>query len=101
MPPSFRGGLLCAMAAVAATSSTEAITPERTCFIKASLEAAFVCGLYTCRDHAGRRGPRQGAQSSAGGRFSAKRNDCPSVFQFGGFILRDAGKSYLSSLRGA
>src|ERR1035437_4169424 len=34
MPPSFKGGLLCANAAVAATSSTEARTPERTRFIE-------------------------------------------------------------------
>src|SRR5216684_2054954 len=37
MPPSLSGGLLCANAAVAATASTEAKTPERTRFIKTSL----------------------------------------------------------------
>jgi hypothetical protein len=34
------------MAAGPAISSTVAITPERTRFIKASLEAAFVCSRY-------------------------------------------------------
>src|SRR5579863_5139778 len=34
MPPSLSGGLLCAMAAVAATTSAVARTPERTCFMK-------------------------------------------------------------------
>src|SRR5437667_7931717 len=37
MPPSLSGGLLCAKAAVAATASTEAKTPERARFIKTSL----------------------------------------------------------------
>jgi hypothetical protein len=37
-------------------------------------------------------GMRSGKQHTIGGiaGFSAKRNECQSVFQFGGFILRDA-----------
>jgi len=31
--------------------------------------------------------------------FSAKRNECQSVFQFGGFILRDAAKTPLLRMR--
>ena len=33
MPPSFKGGLPCAMAALAASTSTEAIAPETIRFI--------------------------------------------------------------------
>src|SRR5258708_34776182 len=63
MPPSFSGGLLCAIAALAATASAAARTPERTRFIKASLStAASSCSLYfCCLDHAASGGQRQAA----------------------------------------
>src|SRR5437868_1431506 len=47
MPPSFSGGLLCAIAPVAATASAKAKTPERTRFMKPPFRhAALFCGLY-------------------------------------------------------
>src|SRR4030081_2228705 len=83
MPPSFKGGLLCAMAALAAKTSTEARTPETIRFIKTSLRTSRIsCGLdFSCDDHAGRRSQRQ-ARCRAGNHaavladdaFSAERN---------------------------
>src|SRR5437879_7627575 len=42
MPPSFSGGLLCATAAVAAKTTTEARTPDRTRFMEASLSTCRI-----------------------------------------------------------
>src|SRR5215212_8424125 len=69
MPPSFSGGLLCAIAPLAATASPKASpkaeTPERTRFMKPPFRhAALFCGLYfdwldhaacACQRQAGRR----------------------------------------------
>src|SRR5205814_4467158 len=63
MPPSLSGGLLCANAAVAATASTEAKTPERTRFIKTSqsLPRLLSQPRFRCLDHAATPAQRQGA----------------------------------------
>src|SRR2546421_7978310 len=84
MPPSFSGGLLCAIASVAATASPKAKTPERTRFMKPPFRhAALFCGLYfDWLDHAACAWQRQAARGSPVTRwlsvaFSAKRNDRP------------------------
>src|SRR5205814_3768623 len=102
MPPSFSGGLLCAIAPVAATASAKAKTPERTRFMKPPFRhAALFCGLYfdwldhaacACQRQAARRSRHRLISSPCVGRvgaarrktfagsgdtkaFSAKRND--------------------------
>src|SRR5207237_523921 len=81
MPPSFSGGLLCAIAPLAATASPTAKTPERTRFMKPPIRhAALFCGLYfDWLDHAACAWQRQAARRNPVMRwlsvaFSAKRN---------------------------
>src|SRR5258708_6096235 len=81
MPPSFRGGLVCADAACAPKASAAASTPDRTRFIKTSRHAALRSLYLRCRNHAVSGGVRQAAQRrrQSCGRcritaFSAKRN---------------------------
>src|SRR3979490_1832038 len=76
MPPSFKGGLLCAMAALAAKTSTEARTPETIRFIKTSLRTCRIAlqPLFRCHDHAGRRSQRQ-ARCRAGNRAAVLADD--------------------------
>src|SRR5437764_13975955 len=84
MPPSFSGGLLCAIAPLAATASPTAKTPERTRFMKPPIRhAALFCGPYfdwldhaacACQRQAARRNPVMRWLSVA---FSAKRKDRP------------------------
>jgi hypothetical protein len=64
MPPSLSGGLLCATAAVAASASTDANTPENTRFIEASLRTCRIpCDLnFSCGDHAVSHRQRQAAR---------------------------------------
>src|SRR5215212_6951619 len=67
MPPSFSGGLPCAIAPLAATASPKASpkaeTPERTRLMKPPFRhAALFCGLYfDWLDHAACAGQRQAA----------------------------------------
>src|SRR3982750_3154102 len=96
MSPSFSGGLLCAIAPLAAPTSAKAITPERTRFMKPPFpHAALFCGLYfdwldhaacACQRQAARRSRHRLISSLRGeGRGSARKtvaeSDCESIFR--------------------
>src|SRR4051812_23897396 len=81
MPPSFSGGLLCAMAAVAASPSNEAKTPERTRFIEASLSTGRIVLRPLCPS------PRSCRKRSAA---ASRRQNCGGAV----FPLSEMGNSW-------
>src|SRR5712692_11942658 len=101
MPPSFSGGLLCAMAAVAASTSADAKTPDSTQFIAASLANAphspaasiSVAAIMPQAIRSGKRShPRGPALRFEFQAFSAKRNDHRLIASPAEFACRSAQK---------